>query len=646
MCGIAGLWTLAGLTPTDAELDAFIDSLAHRGPDGRGTWRDPEGGPWLGHRRLSVIDLSDSGRQPMAYGDGRYQLTYNGEIYNYVELRRDLESRGHSFRSTTDSEVLLAAYAEWGEACLHRLNGMWAFAIWDSVRRELFLARDRFGIKPLHWLADGERFAFASELKAFLHLPGFNARVDHAVVAATLAAINDLETSETTLLHGVRHLRGGYCLTVRAGEEPRPRRWWRTLDHLEQPPPTIEAQAERFRELLYDACRIRLRSDVKVATSLSGGLDSSSVAAIVSDLGGEHERDTSLTDDWQSVFVACFPGTRQDERRYAEELIRSRPVEPVFCEIAPEVTPKYVQELVFALEEIFWVPLAGPDLIYAAMQATGVKVSLDGHGADEALGGYHLTILNQMRKCLTWPPRPRRYLALQHVLDGFAGGGTRIPTGFDGHARQAARLAREALVSTAPGQRARRLLGRPPYAPYLRETATAQPLEPLPDDDAARLGPLGHELYRLVHSDTLPTILRNFDRASMAHGVEVRMPFLDWRLVAFAFSLPDDSRIGHGYSKRILREATRGVLPERLRLRTDKVGFTSPVGEWLSGPLRELLLDVTSSQRFQDSGIWDGPGVASAARGALDRGDTATLTSLWPYLHAYLLMESFEGTAA
>jgi asparagine synthase (glutamine-hydrolysing) len=272
MCGIAGIWQLDGQRVERTTIERFISALAHRGPDGEGVLKEDEGRLALAHRRLAILDLSAAGDQPMRSPSGRYDITYNGEIYNFLELRAELEQHGFRFRSDSDTEVILAAFERWGPDCLPRFNDMWSFAIWDRLWRSLFLARDRFGVKPLYVLIGARRFAFASELKAFLHLDGFDPVAETQALQARLAG----NFSDHVLLRGVESVPPGHYLEVTT-KGTRRRRWWNTLDHLVSVPQDLATQAEEFRELLFDACRLRVRSDVPVATSLSGGLDSSSV---------------------------------------------------------------------------------------------------------------------------------------------------------------------------------------------------------------------------------------------------------------------------------------------------------------------------------------------------------------------------------
>ncbi|MGH7757130.1 MAG: asparagine synthase (glutamine-hydrolyzing), partial [Vulcanimicrobiaceae bacterium] len=320
VCGIAGIWHLDGRPLASGAIERFTRALAHRGPDGEGIeLLGDDRTLGLGHRRLAIFDRSAAGRQPMRSADGRYWISFNGEIYNFVELRRELESVGYRFTSRTDTEVILAAYDRFGEDCQRRFNGMWAFAIWDVARRRLFLSRDRFGVKPLYYVVERDRFAFASELKAFLQLDEFEATEDSASLARVLADNFALEGTEDSLLQGVRRLPGGCAMTVSASG-PAVRRWWNTLDHRVEVAADFGRQAAEFRELFFDACRLRVRSDVPAATCLSGGLDSSSVVGALSavDRRDGLRANARSAPDWRATFVADFAGTPLDETAYAD----------------------------------------------------------------------------------------------------------------------------------------------------------------------------------------------------------------------------------------------------------------------------------------------------------------------------------------
>ncbi len=609
MCGIAGIWQLDGQMVEASTIRRFIGALAHRGPDGEGVLIEDGGRLGLAHRRLAILDLSVAAEQPMRSASGRYDIAYNGEVYNFLELRAELERDGLRFRSDGDTEVILAAFERWGADCLLRFNGMWSLAIWDRRRRSLFLARDRFGVKPLYVAADPRRLAFASELKAFLHLDGFEAIADPQVVAARLTG----NFSEGVLLRGVESLPPGHCIEV-TPERARRWRWWNTLDHLVSVPADLAAQAEEFRELLFDACRLRLRSDVPMATSLSGGLDSSSVLcslAAVQERGGVQRRPP----EWRRAFIAGFPGTAQDETGDALLSAERAGAIPVLRPLSGEDFAGDVDAYLYQFEEIGGLAGAAAWALYREMRRAGVVVSMDGHGGDELLGGYgfHLVLaLLRGRGVLTAPGRVRGLLDTLHHMHR-AGQPERPPS----------RAMLAAL--TVPGVRA--LARRVPRL-RRREWFVAQLLrrhsfEPTGATDAAMraeeraidaLGPLTGVLYRSFHRQTLPRVLRNFDAHSMGHGVEVRMPLLDWRVVCYGFSVADESKVGGGYAKRLLRESMRGVLPEPVRLRRYKLGYNAPVAHWLDRGLGDWLWSQLNDPEFLRNELWDGRALLEMAR--------------------------------
>ena len=571
MCGIAGLFQFKH--PVDrGELGRFTDALAHRGPDGRGLLLD--GGLGLGHRRLAILDLGRRGRcpmpyeesQPVAFGprwrgkiaalgaDGceqaaltpyRYWITFNGEIYNFIELRRELAALGHPFHTETDTEVVLAAYAQWGEACLRRFNGMWAFALWDRQARTLLLARDRFGVKPVYYAHTPERFAFASEMKAFLALDGFSVALNTEVAPGFLQSAYALEgTTTDTLMTGVKRLPAGHTLRITADGTAHVSRWWETRDHLPAVPARYEDQVAQFREIFLDATRLRLRSDVPVGTCLSGGVDSSAVASAMAHLHRQKGADLARSPaDWQRAFIADFPDTVLNERDYADEVVRHTGARPCYWRFDQQEAVQHVLDSVWSMEDVYGGLATPVWCLYRELRRAGVVVSLDGHGADELLGGYAWY--------LDWP------------------------------------------ITQANGN-----------------------------------------LYRDFHSTLLPAILRNFDRCSMAHGIEIRMPFMDWRLVTFAHALPAERKFGGGYTKRVLRDATQGLMPDRVRQRRFKIGFNSPMVEWYNGGLAPLITRLVQHPLWLDSKLWDGPKLrdavlAKTAARAWTMDDWAETIHLW-----------------
>jgi asparagine synthase (glutamine-hydrolysing) len=649
MCGVTGYWAYSSADLPKAVFAAFTHSLTHRGPDGFGIEHFPQARLWLGHRRLAIVDLSERGRQPMSYAEGRYWLTYNGEVYNYIELREELRSLGHRFFSDSDSEVILAAYAQWGPECQLRFNGMWAFAIWDARERQLFLSRDRFGIKPLHYSDHAGAFVFASELKAFLTLPWVDGSFDPEILAETLINIGGVESTPYTLLPGVRRLQAGHAMLVEADGNIRINAWWNTLDHLPQPRPSLDEQAEEFRALFFDACRLRLRSDVPLATALSGGLDSSAVACTLAEL---NRRGTvpGAPQDWQRAFVACFTGTPYDERQFAKTVVDHTGMTPCYLDIDDREALKDIEEIIYDFEGIYWYPSVGPWALYGGMRKSGVRVSIDGHGSDELIGGYHVFVEGAMAAAAASLDLSR-YLDLRRVLAGLVGGTEESRyRGWYGETRLIARGLLTRLHLLKPVQDAvsgfrslpvrfsnsaeeilRRYEG--PFRLYYDAC----------DPRVTGMRPLQAMLFTWFHGSFLPTLLWVFDRASMSHGIEVRTPFMDWRLVTFAFALPDTSKMGSGYTKRVLRHAMRGILPEPIRLRSKKIGFVSPMEAWKRGALKEWLLDLSSNRSFVESSIWNGRAVQTAVKHAVD--GKAAIGSVWPILNAYALEQFFEKRA-
>lgn len=629
MCGITGIWNFDKKPVDRARFERFTDSLSHRGPDGRGTWFHENAGIALGHRRLAILDLSDGGHQPMSYDGGRYWITYNGEIYNFLELRADLEKKGHVFRSQSDTEVILAAYREWGTDMLLRFNGMWAFAIYDQEEQTIFISRDRFGIKPFLYTLTASRFAFASEMKAFSYLDGFEPSVDRESASIFLRNGFGIEGTDRTMLKGLRRLPGGHYGIIKGGRLSIVR-WWNTLDHLIEPPSSLEAQAEHFRELFYDSIRIRMRSDVPIGTCLSGGFDSTAIVCALAEIGRQR-KDPRQAQDWQQAFVATFPGASNDERVQAEEAIRFAGIQARFMPVTESDALLNIHKILMDFDDVY-IGLPTPVwLIYRELRKAKVVVSLDGHGADELMGGYEqmdYMTFHDAPSLLFSPIRNMR-LMKEHMTslssDGKGLLDTLTTTGMSAllyHPDLA--FLRRIMRSICPDQEGAFLRRnvRFPHDDFIAP--------PSNDKLPSHWGEINRMLYPMFHSSILPTILRNFDRLSMAHGVEVRMPFMDWRLVTFVFSLPDSSKLGDGFTKRVARLGMAGKMPDSIRLSKTKIGFNSPLPEWLNGPLQPWvngfltkskeheLIDLPRFQRFlkenMDKRSWAWPNTVTAWR--------------------------------
>lgn len=584
MCGISGIWYFDKQPVSESDIVAFNNSLTHRGPDGSGIWRDDHSGLALGHRRLAILDLSEAGAQPMKDHSGRYTITYNGEIYNFIELRETLIKLGYVFRSDTDTEVVLAAFHEWGEDMMLRFNGMWAFAIWDTQEKKLFIARDRFGIKPLHYHLSTKRFCFASELKSFRSLDGFTPVLDKETAQILLRDAFRVEGTKRTLLSDVHRLQGGHCATVLSNGEIRVRRWWNTLDHLVKPAATLDEQVEEYREIFRDSVKLRMRSDVPLGTCLSGGFDSTAVLCTMKEIN-DGAKDIRVADDWQHAFVATFPGALNDERKEAEEVLRYTRVNGTLLPITDEDATCDIERILDDFDDVYIGLPTAAWLLYREMRRNGVVVSLDGHGADELMGGYKqadfLYLYDAPSLLLSPLENIRRIRQMRHHLtpSGTLSLGAQIQRDVRSislHHPSFVKLRKS--VRKALGPKAKSIS----HGELSSDFALPWESDQMPD----HWDKINTDFYQMFHATTLPTILRNFDRVSMAHGVEVRMPFMDYRLVCYVMSLPSSSKIGNIQTKYIAREAMKNRMPESIRASKIKVGFNSPMPEWLNGPLK------------------------------------------------------------
>lgn len=635
MCGIAGIIRFTQAKVQPAEIKKLTDVIAHRGPDGEGCWIHREEFLGLGHRRLSILDLSKQGAQPMHYADGRLSIVFNGEIFNFAELRDELRQKGYHFYSDTDTEVLLAAYHCWGKDCLHRFNGFWAFALWDEANRELWLARDRFGIKPLYYLHQpGAQLVLGSETRQFKVVEGYSREADARYVSYLIQNPWGLEGLGKTIFNQVEQLRPGHHMTVWPDGSLQTTQWWNTAEHLQEVPQDFDEQAKEFLSLFQDAIRLRLRSDVSIASALSGGLDSSAVYCTIHHMVGRQKELYRLPADWQRAFVAVFPGTEQDERSCAEEVIKHTGGKGVFFNMntGGDLTQRLLESIT-SYDTIYTTPLFIMDGVYGAMRANGITVSMDGHGVDEMLYGYPQNVWQALQYARTQPDASysadltETYLSMlteeqrQLKLAELKGQPDNLLK------RQWARLTRrsQAKPQEQPWFEAGHIAG-------LELPAYAAP---------AHLNQAEATLYNTFHYTVLPTILRNFDRGAMRNSIEIRMPFLDYRLVRYVFSLPMQSKIGGGYTKRILRTAMKDILPESIRTRKLKTGFNAPLQSWYNKELKTLLLDTVSEKSFLESPYFNGRAVSHFVRQRMKTGKWTEPDAfrLWPVINAHLLLK-------
>jgi len=600
MCGIAGQYCFGGGKPDTDLLSRMSRLLAHRGPDGEGTRICGITG--LVHRRLAIIDLNEDALQPMTSEDGTLWLVFNGEIYNYIELRGDLINRGHRFATASDSEVILHAYEEWSTDCLQHFNGMWAFAIWDEKNQQLFCARDRFGIKPFYYTQVDDSFLFASEIKALLAHPGAGTRPDDAMLG-TYLAWGVLDHTERTMFDGIFQLKPAHAI-VMTNEGPQPPfRYWDVKVSAEIQSGVSENEAaSRLLTLLQSAVSIHLRSDVPVGTCLSGGIDSSTLTVLINSL----IRDAAPTSvgSRQKTFSAVFFDKRFDESWFIDDVVTVTGVDATRTEPAPDKLQDDLDRLIYMQDEPF-----GSLSIYAQycvmrIAQERVKVVLDGQGADELLAGYLAYEAGYIRELigrLCWWTAFREILgSIRHHQHFF----------MDAIRQLAVRKKRRSLLTCTP---------------------------PLIDRYAGNLEAV---LYRELTSTNLPALLHYEDRNSMAFSLESRVPYLDVRLVDYIASLPLAQKIKSGITKAVLRRAVKGLIPESIRCRMDKMGFITPEEVWMKDALRPFMLEILGSRSFRSRPYWNAAAVAGNYREFLD-GKSGYSPDLWRIACAELWLRKF-----
>jgi len=600
VCGIVGMWERTGKRAAFRleDLDAALARLGHRGPDHRGRWQSERDGLVLGHARLSILDLSPLAHQPMASPDGRHVITYNGEIYNFPEIRGALEAAGRRFRSTSDTEVLLAGYAQWGPAVLDRLVGMFAFAIWDARESTLFLARDRAGEKPLYYAAAGSTFAFASETSALTCLPDIDAGLDADAVALYLE--QQVVPAPLSIYRGIRKLPPAHAMLVTRAQLRTWRYWDPTAIALQGPRAVDDRCAlDQLDEHLRDAVRQQLVSDVPLGAFLSGGIDSTAVVAMMTETSSAPVKTFTIGFD--------VPGhdEAEDAGRVAAHLGTDHTVEVL--------TEKDAAALVPAIPAMYGEPFADssalPTRLVASVARKQVTVSLSGDGGDELFGGYtryrQLAILLALGRAGL---RDRRLLALARHAPG--------------------RLGRFAQVSGEA-------LAYDPYRPFLSafsppevERLTGRPVPAYEAYDAAWTAaaslPVRRRAMLTDFVSYLPEdILTKVDRAAMSVSLETRAPFLDHRLIEWSLSLP----LRLVRNKRLLKELAYRKVPRQL-LDRPKRGFSVPLGTWFRGELRSDLEEALSPPLLEAVGVHGHDFVARLLREHLE-GRRSHKSRLW-----------------
>lgn len=659
MCGITGI---LAHTPQRIDVDllrGMTTALRHRGPDDEGylvvntstgEYQQRSGGDstteaknsyanirteseqsfslGLGWRRLGIIDLSPTGHQPISNSDGSIWLIFNGEIYNYIELKEELQKKGYRFKTKTDTEVIIHAYEEWGTECLNRFNGMWAFAIWDGRSKTLFCARDRFGIKPFYYFQDGAGFSFASEIKALLVNPAVRRNVNHRAVHDYLA-YSIIDHTEETFFSGIRQLPPAHFLVIDPAGHLTIKRYYTLKADLRFSrfsESENKIYAEKLRDILVDSVRLRLRTDVPLGSCLSGGLDSSTIVCIANNLISENGViDRALIGEHQKTFTAVYDEARYSEKPFVDKVIARTNAESHFVRPDGERLWSELRQLTYHQDEPFnsTSTYAQWNVMRLASEH-GVTVLLDGQGGDELLGGYAWHVPIYQAELL----RRLHFKMLWRELRG-----TRLISG-----RPITRQVYDLLEKAG-----RRFVPRSVVNRLLEANMVMSP--EFTGAHRRRWGsldkPNANLQERLLQEETqlnLQQLLHYEDRNSMAFAIEARVPFVDYRVVEYGMSIPAAYKIHHGWSKYPLRCASEGIIPEEIRWRKDKMGFVTPQDEWmklLSPKIQSLLLDTPlRSEHFVDQ---------QYLRRAL-RHDGATISNsmLWRVVSLEMWMKVFD----
>lgn len=565
MCGISGIFNFNGAGVTENELFAMNEIIRHRGPDGNGMFIDGNAG--IASNRLAIIDLRETANMPLYDVDNRYVIVFNGEIFNYIELRNELKQKGHKFHTDSDTEVTLNAYKEYGEDCLDKLNGMWSFAIWDKHEKTLFCSRDRYGIKPFYYYRDSNRLIFGSEIKQILSC-GVDKSVNDEIIYDYLVFHFIDHTGQTFFKH-INKLQAGHKFTIKNGEFKLSR--WYNL-----PEENIITDTKNlyndFYNLLYDSVRLRLRSDVEVGSCLSGGLDSSAIVCIMHDI--LHNEGKA---EIQKTYTAVFNDPAIDERPFVEEVVKQTNSTKYYLFPDVQTFRKDLDSMTYHQDE----PYTGATVfaqwcVFKKIHETGIKVVLDGQGSDEILLGYFSFFPFHLKRSMINP--------VKFVTEYIKGVNT-TNLGFN-------KFTQNLIYFNTGWVRYRHVLKN--SRQFVNEGFISSHSRRDVFNEMIAASSLKANRLSNLWNISLPSLLRYEDKNSMAFSVEARIPFLDHRLVEYIFSIPFDKLIHKGWTKHVLRESLKGKIPEDIRMRKGKLAFSVPQKQWLK-EMSDYLIDTFSN---------------------------------------------------
>ena len=589
MCGIAGL-----IGKKSAKFaDKVLEKLSHRGPDAFGQWISSENNypVNLCHTRLNIIDKTNKGNQPFISKDNRYIFIFNGEIYNFLELKKDLENKGSFFISRTDTEVFMEGLIKEGPSFQLKCNGMWAFCLWDKKLNKAILGRDRFGVKPLYYSTFNDHsLIFASEMKAIT--PFLDEITPSENIDKHLNNVFDYEYTSSCVIKGIKRILPGHY-AIYQDKVLKEYQYWNTLDNINFNKNSYDNQVDEWRELFLDSVKIRMRSDVKISSTLSGGLDSSSVVAAMKYIGKETN---PIQKNCNETFCSSYGKSDLDETNWARKLSNNLSINFNEVEINPNSSQSNLIDSIAMVEDPY-ISLPHPMLqTYAAINRKSIKVSIDGHGSDELFIGY-----GHIKKLIIKSKNLSEFRELISINES-----TKSGIYSTNEKKIKRKWVKYKFIEYFKSSINNLLIGSNNLGfnndfentknEILKKVRTHNCFE--------EMDGLTQALYEIFHFTTLPTLLRNYDKYSMANSVEVRMPFMDWRLVCYVFSLPLKSKLGNGVTKRIQRDALKGILKDDIRLRRDKIGWNSPSHEWFKNTMKDELLILLKDEKSRELNIY------------------------------------------
>ena len=623
MCGIAGIVNLDKSLFEKSLLEEMVRMQRHRGPDDRGLYIEKNIG--LGHTRLSIIDLSKDAHQPMSNEDNTAFIIHNGEIYNYLELRQELVNLGHNFKSRSDTEVILHAYEEWGEDCLKRFNGMWAFAILDSRKKILFCSRDRLGVKPFYYHLTDEVFIFASEIKAILAHPKIKRKAnDQSIFTYLCSGYGYMDTSDDTFFEGIKQVKPGHYIILSIEDKKFSQKQYWNLEPRNRCGLAGEKEiCEKFYNLFTDSIKLRLRSDVPVGVSLSGGLDSSSIACITAAL---------LKGNRLEAFSSCFDEEEADERRFIRPVLEKTKANANLIFTKSGDLFNEIENIIWHQEEPYSTLSIFPQwYVMKLAKEKGVKVLLTGQGGDEVLAGYDKYYFYLFADLI--------YSLKLNAAFKEMGLYRSSKRGIDGIFASTAKI----IFSHITPQSLKNFLNyhvRRDAPSYLNRDFASNHVNRI-FNERRFVGILNNDLYNALKISPLPSLLHIDDRSSMAHSVESRSPFLDYRLVEYLFSIGPEYKIRGGVTKYILRKSLKGILPEEVRNRRDKMGFATPLERWFRTNLKDSVYGIINSKEFLSRPYFNHQGVLRTFESFLEGKEKNSHYTIWSWVNLELWLRKF-----